>query len=336
MIFTHSSDVHLFTKIVSYKKMAEHFERYLSSHPLEWSRFQDQFNRIVDEISNEFLLFEQNHIQEYEMRVYRLKKIFEKRWRHYFIRGEYVRWSFEKPFGYPGDFKIIDDIYVNNPRTRGFDRLFDNCFLELAASKATRERKEDFKKIILEFVILHRDTSIRIMNLGCGSAREIKELLESGNSNIFNNVIFDCYDFDYRALDFAKTLLKDKSNVNFFHKNVIRLALSKNIHCEIPFIYDLIYSTGLFDYLDERVAIRLVANLKRLLKVNGELVISNYRDKYNNSSAYLMEWVAGWNLIYRDEKEFKKIFLMGGFPEEKIKIVPQKSMVMQYCFAHNI
>lgn len=48
-----------------------------------------------------------------EDKVYELKQFFIKRFRNMFARGIYCDWSIRKPFGYPGDFKIIDDIYQN-------------------------------------------------------------------------------------------------------------------------------------------------------------------------------------------------------------------------------
>jgi len=64
--------------------------------------------------------------------------------------------------------------------------LWDNYFQQLAAPKAVRERKEDFKKLILDFVKSHRGRDIHIMNLGSGSAREIKELIEADSENLFS------------------------------------------------------------------------------------------------------------------------------------------------------
>jgi cyclopropane fatty-acyl-phospholipid synthase-like methyltransferase len=97
----------------------------------------------------------------------------------------------------------------------------------------------------------------------------------------------------------------------------------------------LIYSAGLFDYFDERVAARLVSNLKKLLKGDGVMVIANFGDKYNNSSAGLMEWATNWYLIYRTEEDLRKIFLDAGFSSENLKLMPQdNNRVVLYCFAN--
>lgn len=321
----------IFSEVKDYIKLGKELQSHLSKFPDDWYKFQNKFNLTLDKIYDDILEFEKVNIDN-ESKIYRFKKIFERRYKRYFLYSEYIKWSFEKPSGYAGDFKIIDDIYKNNPRTTGFSRLWDNWFLQLAAPKAVRERKEDLKRIILDFVKEYRGRDIQIMSLASGPAREIKELFEADSDKLFSNVIFDCYDSDTKAIDYAKKLLNNAKNVNFFQKNAIRLALKKDIKEEIPQDYGLIYATGLFDYLDERVAIRLIANLKRLLKSDGLLIISNARDKYSNSSAAWMEWVVDWNLIYRTEEEFKNIFLEAGILENNLKIIPQQSRVMQYCF----
>lgn len=323
----------LFSEVKYYIKLSQEIQTNLSKYPNDWPKFQKIFDLTVDKIYEDILQFERENIDKFESEVYRRKKIFEKRYRHYFLHGEFPKWSYEKPYGYAGDFKIIDDIYQNQLRTNGFSRLYDNYFQQLAAAKAIRERKEDFKKIIIDYVKGRKDSNIRIMNLASGPAREIKELMDLDSNNLFSKVIFDCYDFDIRAIDYAKDVVNNPANVNFFQKNAVRLALKKDIEKEIPYKYDLIYSTGLFDYFDERVATRLVSNLKKLIKKNGFIIISNVRDKFSNSSAGWMEWVAEWYLIYRTENEFERIFLDAGFLKDNLKILSQQSKVMQYCLA---
>jgi SAM-dependent methyltransferase len=327
------SNISLFSKVKDYRKLEKKLQTILTKYPYEWPKFQRTFNSVLDKIYQEILQFERDNIIRFESKVYKLRRIFEKRYRRFFLYGEFIKWSLDKPYGYAGDFKIIDNIYQNRPQTTGFDRLWDNYFQQLPISEATRERKEDFKKIILEFVKEHKNKNIRIMNLASGPAREIKELLDSDSERLFSRVIFDCYDFDIRAINYAKQLLNGVNNINFLQKNAVRLAFKKNIKNEISHDYDLIYSTGLFDYLDETVATRLIRNLKKILKESGIIVISNVGDKYNNPSASWMEWVAEWYLIYRTEFEFKKIFWDADISPVNLRIIPQRSKVMQYCFA---
>lgn len=324
------TSLNIFSRIKNYLKLSREIQEVLLRSPDDALKFQEIFNLTVDRIYQDIMDFEKENIKNSESGVYKLKKIFEKRYRRYFLYGEYIKWCAEKPFGYSGDYKIINDIYQNQVRTTGFDRLWDNWFQQLAASCAVRARKEELKKIIFDFIEANKGRKIRIMNLGCGPAREIKELLEAGPKKLFSKVTFDCYDFDIRAIEYAKNLLNGERNVNFFQKNAVRLALKNNIEDEIRDKYNLIYSSGLFDYLDERIGARLLANLRKILK-DGIMVISNFRDKYSNSSSVWMEWIGDWYLIYRTEEEFKRIFLNAGFSSKELEIIAQKSNVVQYC-----
>ena len=86
------------------------------------------------------------------------------------MRGECINWSFRKPFGYAGDFKIIDMIYLNNPLTSGFERLFDNYFQMSSIAVAVRNRKEDFKRMLLDLIKERNGQKLRIMDLASGPA----------------------------------------------------------------------------------------------------------------------------------------------------------------------
>ena len=323
----------LLTKVKEYRKRAAEIKSYLDQHPDEWPRFQAEVSSSIDAILLDILNFERENIVGNEEQVYRLKKLFERRFRKYFLHGETVKWAFQKPYGYAGDCKIIDDVYCNQPNTTGFERLFDNHFLELGVAAAVRNRKQDFKKIIRDFVKNSHGRELRVMDLACGPGRDLKELLEEDKSMMFGEVYFDCYDADQRAVDYSKSLLNGSKRIRFIHENAVRLALKKEIEKDIPVKYDLIYSSGLFDYLDDRVATRLVTNLRKLLQPQGLMAISNATDKYSNRSAFLMEWVMDWNLIYRSSEEFKKIFIQGGFSESDVKIIFEKQRIWQYCLS---
>lgn len=327
-----SQESSFFAKVRFYRHFKKELDIFLSNHPEKWVEFNDIFIAVFNSVSEDILRFEENKTEEGEITTYQLRKIFEKRYRKYFLEGDLITWCFKKPYGYAGDFRIIDDIYLNQPTTAGFSRLWDSFFQQEAASKATRERKEDFRRLIYDFVKLRQGKPLRIMNLACGPAREIKELLEK-DGKLFSETTFDCLDNSVEALDYAKHLLNSPQNVNFMKKNAFRMALKKDINQEFPFKYDLIYSTGLFDYLSESVAVRLVSNLQKLLTKKGELLISNYREKNNNHSAYLMEWITEWNLVYRSKIEFEKVFLDAGFLKKQIQIKFQSSGVMQYASA---
>ncbi len=171
------------------------------------------------------------------------------------------------------------------------------------------------------------------MNLASGSGRDIKELLDGIGAYADKIKMIHCVDSETRAIDFSKKLLEEKKNTVFSQGNVLRIAAARKINSMFPEKYDFIYSTGLFDYLSYKVAARLIGNLQGLLKKNGVLAVANVRDKYSNPSVYFMEWVGEWNLIYRNEEEFKQLFIGAGFSAKNIAVQYEQQGVLQYILA---
>ncbi|MDP2943747.1 MAG: class I SAM-dependent methyltransferase [Candidatus Omnitrophota bacterium] len=323
------------TMIRVYIKRASEIELYLSKKPKEWGKFQAEFNTEMNGIFRNIMNFEKfNLANGNEDKVYKLKQLFVKRFRKTFARGIYCDWSIRKPFGYAGDFKIMEDIYENNPITIGFDRLFDNYFQMSAISVAVRNRKEDFKRLLINFIQNKQNSTLRIMNLASGPCRELREILPLNNL-LYKKVTFDCYDNDEKALEYSKNLLTNFYNINFIKANAVKIALKKEISDLINKRYDLIYSTGLLDYFSDRVAITLIRNLKKVLKPNGLLAISNVRDKYSNPSVHFMEWAGDWNLVYRDDDTFRQIFIDAGFKEGEFDTQYEQQGIIQYIIAFN-
>lgn len=306
----------------------------LKIYPEEWGIFQHKFNAEMDNLFTQIISFEKRCIRDgKEDELLRIKELFIKRLRKYFYYGDLPKWSIDKPYGYAGDFKIIDDIYKNSPTTTGYDRLFDNYFLTSAISTAVRNRKEDFKREILKHVNQYPLTKkLEIMNLASGSAREIKEFLVD-NNGVRNRVHFNCFDIEPKAHEYAKELLREYKNVSFIVENIIKLALIKDINRKVGKGYDFIYSTGLFDYLNHKTSVKLIANLKNLLNEGGALLIANVRDRYYNPSVFNMEWACGWDLVYRSDNDFRKIFIDAGFNVNKLCQNFEQQGIMQYIKA---
>ncbi|MFH0985265.1 MAG: class I SAM-dependent methyltransferase [Candidatus Omnitrophota bacterium] len=328
-----SQEASLRKRIKKYREVAAELKAHLDAHPSDWGKYQSVFNQEINAIFRDLMVFEQERLSKNdEVSVYKLKRIFINHLRADFLHGEHICWSLKKPYGYAGDFKIIDDIYRNDPRTEGFARLFDNYAQMSAAAFAIRNRKEDIKKFIGSLIKSNNGKAIKIMDLASGPCRDINEMLEEIPSDQ-RNLSIDCYDQDENAIEYAKTLLGSNLKfVNFYKENAVRIAFKKSIPNER---YDLIFSLGLFDYLDERLAQRLIRALKELLKPNGVLFIANFGEKQQNPSFYFLEWVGEWQLIYRSEEEFRKIFLEAGFDEKNLRTIFEQQGIIQYVVAQN-
>lgn len=328
------SNSSLLSRIKTYRKRIKHIQEYLTLHPDEWGQFQSEFNQEVNSIFRDLMIFEKKCLDSnQENKVYKLKQFFIDQFRMEFAVGDYIEWSLKKPYGYAGDYKIIDDIYLNVPMTVGLERLYDNYFQMSAICMAVRNRKDDFKRILTHYAMEKKDKPIKILDLASGPCRDIHELLSTNSSNFFRDAAIYCLDSDDHAIQYAKDLLANDSRVRFKKMNILRFALNKNIAHTFDDNFDVIYSTGLFDYFDETIAGRLIKNLSMLLKPGGILAISDVRTKFSNPSIYFMEWVADWNLVYRDNNLFRQFFLDAGFDRENLNYSFEQQGILQYVIA---
>ena len=319
-----------------YRNKINSLKKTLEKNPESWVENQGLFNGMVDTLFRWLADFERNNASD-ESKVYKMKRLFIKHCRDLVRLGKYNRHVIDKPFGYHGDFLIIDEIYKNKPDTTGIERCMDNYFLKTAASIATRNRKEDFKKYLLEFTRAASGKRISILDLASGPCTDIIEYFE-GLGEGDGDVSMDCLDHDVNAIEYSQAKINKKSfapRIRFIQKNAIKLALAKNVGFYITNKYDLIFSTGLFDYLDAKIATLLIGNLKQLLVPGGQLIISNYRDKWSNFSRHFMEWGGDWELVYRNEDEFIDLFTAAGFSRKNLSLKYEPLKVMHYCFAHN-
>lgn len=219
--------------------------------------------------------------------------------------------SYTKPFGYSGDFFIIEKIYQYyvNPDERY--RKWDEFLHSAGAVIAVRNRKtlaiEIFEQLNKKAMGLRQDVLI----LGSGPVTETFEFFER---NPDNSLVFEMLDLDKRAIAYAKTKnRKYLSAMNFNNANVIRFTPEGK--------FDLIWSAGLFDYFKGKHFVYLIKRYYEFLKDNGEMIIGNFN--IENPSRRSMEIMGDWFLYHRSAEELKHFALQAGIEESKIDVIQE-------------
>ncbi len=113
------------------------------------------------------------------------------------------------------------------------------------------------------------------------------------------------FDLDREALEHAQTRIMRisgernvKPNVNYINASV-RTFLSAQTSA--PTSYDLIYSAGLFDYLDNPTSTALIRKFYSMLNPGGKLIVGNFT-KDNMTKAFL-HLVVKWSLVHKTKEE---------------------------------
>jgi extracellular factor (EF) 3-hydroxypalmitic acid methyl ester biosynthesis protein len=216
---------------------------------------------------------------------------------------------YRKPLGYPGDYIVMNYIYDYSGNNKylgklSLEKLINNYTCNVPFSISNIIRKEFFKDRILE--VVNRGEGMRILSVGSGPARELLELIEEGKIN--KKLTFTCLDLEEKVLEYVKDRFEKLENskkrlvtINYLHKNILELIKNKGLGDSLT-NQDLVYASGLFDYLRERFASKLIKELFKLLNKNCSLFICNASAKNYSHRAYY-EFLGDWLMIYRTKEE---------------------------------
>ncbi|NPA95750.1 MAG: cyclic nucleotide-binding domain-containing protein [Thermodesulfobacteria bacterium] len=236
----------------------------------------------------------------------------------YFMRSRFAQRAYFKPKGYAGDFLMMEAIYRNEPDGEGpLGLLIDRYCLDTPPARAVRERRRLLSGLIEDEVRskLVRGTysandKIRIMNLACGSNRELFDFLARFDRTEVIEAL--CIDADKDALTYTAmevNVFPHLAGIKLMQENVVKWAIGRSKHDFEK--QDIIYSAGLTDYLDDRLFTRLVKRAWEYLKPGGILILSNF--SINNPNKAWMDHILQWKLIHRSESDMKRLFQAGGF-----------------------
>ena len=225
-----------------------------------------------------------------------------------FLNETIQGFAFRKPYGYAGDFMIIDKIYTYNVSGNLEYQIWDKYFHQHSAPKAVRNRKEYFKKLLSEK--LNKNHNLSLLNVASGPARDIFELYSTLKSH--QNLTTTCVEMDPNAIDYAKKLngyFLDK--ISFVERNIFRYQTSTK--------YDVIWSAGLFDYFEDKAFVMILKRFKDWLSPGGEIVIGNFNEDNNPSRDY-MELFGEWYLNHRTVEQLISLATKAGFERNNISI----------------
>jgi extracellular factor (EF) 3-hydroxypalmitic acid methyl ester biosynthesis protein len=230
--------------------------------------------------------------------------------------------SWYKPLGYSGDYQIIDWIYTKKTGSPGFGKMWDEFFHRQEAPKAVRNRKAYFSDIFKKLGNPGKEGK-SVLNLACGPCRDVAEavkLLDFSHPGILLHLV----DYDFRAIAYAQEVVgipPQGVDCIWQKKNVLRLRTDRT--------YDLVWSGGLFDYLDDRQASFLIARMWEWAKSGGNIIFGNFHPR--NPSRNYMEWIGRWFLIYRTEDQMRRLCQMAGINLEFVTIEQEPLGVCIFC-----
>lgn len=229
---------------------------------------------------------------------------------------------FAKPLGYAGDYEMIDMIIRNEYEGDSlFAKVLQAYILEADPARSVRNRVDYFVKRFIEETsrVSLQKRPASFFTLGCGPAREIEKFLsEHALSDLTQ---FRLLDFNEETLERTggklqrlKQKLGRKTPVNTVKKSVNQLLKESEKSAGRSEGFDLIYCSGLYDYLSDRVCRQLNTHLYDQLRPGGMLVVTNFDPC--NPIRNIMEYIFEWFLIHRDSRQLIELSPEQASPED--------------------
>ncbi|MEM1124209.1 MAG: class I SAM-dependent methyltransferase [Bacteroidota bacterium] len=210
--------------------------------------------------------------------------------------------AYLKPFGYAGDFSVIDKMYLQTTSEKPMLTKWDLFYHQHAAAAAVRNRKTFFKNVLKER-IANRPDGCEVLDVASGPCRDLLEFMEENKSK---STHFDCVEADIKAILHATEInAKFLPYITFYNQNIFRFRTEKK--------YDVIWSAGLFDYFDDRTFTKLVSRLIQYVKPGGELIIGNFA--VGNPTEGYMELFLDWYLYHRSPEQLTKLAQAAGIED---------------------
>lgn len=221
--------------------------------------------------------------------------------------------TFQKPLGYAGDYEMVNMI-LRDPLEGGslFAKTVNLYFLNSAPALAHRNR---IKYLVETLSTEARQVAatgrrVRILNLGCGPAGEIQQMLAT--DPVIDSMEFTLLDFNDETLEFTQSRLERlrmehnrSTPIQFVKKSVHQVLKEGSRPATDRTRYEVVYCAGLFDYLSDRICQRLMNIFYDLLEPGGLLIATNV-DPCNPTRCG-MEFILDWHLIYRDPKQLLQL-----------------------------
>jgi SAM-dependent methyltransferase len=205
--------------------------------------------------------------------------------------------AFAKPRGYAGDAVLLDLVYAREEGWRvpeGTSELGKKIFqftTGSSACEAVRARRGFIADLV--DALAEETGKPHILSVACGHLREAL-LCSTVKRRRFTRYIG--LDSDAESLEEVKRSYGGYG-VETYNVSIRRLLGYQRELGQ----FDLVYSTGLYDYLQLPAAQRLTASLFRLLRPRGRLLIANFLPGILDVG--YMESYMDWKLILRTRQE---------------------------------
>lgn len=218
----------------------------------------------------------------------------------HFLQDPFTRWSHRKPREYSGDAGLLDFIYGHaavQPEISSATAVGRSLYAytrNAPSCVAVRERR----RLLAQFVDAVAETKdgAEVMAIAAGHLRE-SELSSAAREGRLRRWIA----LDQDPLSLEEVAASAPSCVEGVRGSVRDIIARPKKYGQ----FDLVYSAGLYDYLEDKVAVRMTRKCLEMLKRGGTYLFANFADDIPDDG--YMETFMRWELILRSREDMLRI-----------------------------
>ena len=215
-----------------------------------------------------------------------------------------------------GSYRFADHVYRNEASGRfGIGRALDAVLLRMRGARSMRSRFQHSQNEILAAArafagrTATADTSFRVLSIPCGIARDLALVatrIRRELPDVYARSTFFGVDLDPVPLELSRELAPSGDHFIFTRGD----ALDANA---FPSDLDVIVSTGLGEFLDDKLLVQFYGHCHERLRVGGVFVTSGMQA--DRVADYLMRQLAELHAHYRRGDELIRWLHTVGFHE---------------------
>lgn len=222
-----------------------------------------------------------------------------------------------------GSYRFADHIYRNEPSGRlGVGRALDAVLLRMRGARSMRNRFHHTQREIVaaaralaarRVTSTAADAPFRVLSVPCGIARDLAlaaRQIEREFPDLYARSTFFGVDLDPTPLRLSRELARGVTGADDHFVFTTGDALDATA---FPSDLDVIVSTGLGEFLDDKLLVRLYTNCHDHLRAGGTLVTSGMQA--DRVADYLMRQLAELHAHYRRGDEMARWLHAAGFHE---------------------
>ena len=232
--------------------------------------------------------------------------------------------AYTKPFGYSGDYELIDMICTAKPKgdsTLGL--LIDEWVLNLPFARSIRERGSRIARLVSEVKKeWQRVVPMPVVYLAIATSRDVLVLLDDMQAS---SITITCIETDPNAIEEPAKEVKSRdreADVTFVHENVLQINKDNRVFLSPQ---KVILGSNILDYLEDNGVIEFLDWAYEKLLPDGVVILGQTHEA--SPDCVYLEHILEWSFQCRGQDTLENLFSRSKFGNEQLNIELEPSGV---------